>query len=147
MKVSNIIPWVLTLVTVSVGIWQFSTEQTQNNRKPFLERQLEVGFEAVNSVSIMATTTDREIWRKARARFWQLYWGELSVVETPEVEASMIRLGELVPQMEDPIPSLPFGSLQRGSYELTREVRKMLARSWNVELLPPSDQKLQRISK
>jgi hypothetical protein len=60
-------------------------------RKPFLQRQQELYFEAATVASKLSTLdpgTEREA---ARKRFYQLYWGELSVVEDELVEKAMVR--------------------------------------------------------
>jgi hypothetical protein len=49
--------------------------------KPFLEHQLALYTEAIQSVEVMATSADHPAVDKATARFWQLYWGELGLVE------------------------------------------------------------------
>ena len=68
------IPWFLSLVTVAVGIWQYADKQAQANREPFLRKQLDLIFEASDTVSLLANSTNPEAWEKARARFWVLYW-------------------------------------------------------------------------
>ena len=92
-----VIPWLLSLVTIGVGIWQFADKTAQANREPFLTRQLELCFEASDAGATLATETDPVLWEKARKSFWRLYWGPLSVVEDSAVEGAMVKLGRLVP--------------------------------------------------
>ena len=42
-----------------------------------------------------------------RQEFWELYWGELAIVESKEVEAAMVRIGQAVKDWQpgDPPPS------------------------------------------
>jgi hypothetical protein len=51
------IPWVLTLVTAGFGIWQFTAEQAQGNRVPFLTEQLKLAFEASDTAARLARTS------------------------------------------------------------------------------------------
>ncbi len=128
------IPWVLAFATILVGVWKFTAEQGQANKKPFLEKQLELGFQATETAAKLAVTTDVEEWKKARHTFWLLYWGPLSIVEDPKVEQAMVELGKLVPTTDEPVPPLPMSILQHHSYELAHAVRGLLLKSWNIEL-------------
>lgn len=129
-----IIPWVLAFATILVGVWKFTAEQGQANKRPFLEKQLELGFQATDTAAKLAITTDVEEWKKARHTFWLLYWGSLSIVEDPKVELAMFELGKLVPTTGEPVPSLPMSSLEQYSYQLAHAVRGLLLKSWNIEL-------------
>ena len=53
-----------TLLTILVGIWQFSAQQTQANRQPFLQKQLEVCFQATETAGRLASETDPKEWEK-----------------------------------------------------------------------------------
>jgi hypothetical protein len=100
-----------TLLTILVGIWQFSAQQTQANRQPFLQKQLEVCFQATETAGHLASETDPKEWEKARITFWTLYWGTLSIVEDRAVERAMVKLGRLIPDHADRSPQLPMKSL------------------------------------
>src|SRR5262247_1912938 len=60
-------------------------------RKPFLQRQQELYFEAATLASKLSTLDHGAEREAARKRFYQLYWGELSVVEDVLVEKAMVR--------------------------------------------------------
>ncbi|TIT47937.1 MAG: hypothetical protein E5W64_15760, partial [Mesorhizobium sp.] len=75
------VPWAISIATVLLGIWQYSDKQAQANREPFLKEQTRLLFEASETVSTLANTTDPAVWKNARSRFWTLYWGPLSLVE------------------------------------------------------------------
>jgi hypothetical protein len=139
MNLSVAIPWLLTLVTVGAGIWQFTTQQRQANRQPFLQKQLELSFEATEAVARLATETNPEEWEKARGTFWKLYWGPLSIVEDPEVESAMVDLGELIPSTSIKSQDLPMEFLQVPSYRLAHAVRELVLSSWQISL-PPLDE-------
>ena len=96
-SLSVVVPWLLTIVAAAIGAWQFILQQQQANRQPFLQKQLDLCFEASDAASRLATEPDPVEWEKNRRIFWRLYWGTLSIVEDPGVEKAMIKLGKLVP--------------------------------------------------
>src|SRR3954451_14136103 len=85
LSVSVILPWILSIITVAVGLWQFTAQEEHRNKEAFLKSQLDLCFKATESAASLATETDPAEWEKARKEFWQLYWGPLSVVEDPKV--------------------------------------------------------------
>jgi len=123
-----------TLLGAAAGIWQFLVQQRQANRQPFLQKQLELAFQASDTASRLATTTDTAEWEKARFNFWLLYWGPLSVIEDPDVENEMVEFGKLVPAEPVSNPKLPMISLQEPSYKLAHALRHLILNSWNVNL-------------
>jgi hypothetical protein len=133
---SLIVPWVLTIVTAAIGFWQFTEQQRQANRQPFLEKQLDLSFQAVDAAGRLASETDPVEWEKARVKFWQLYWGPLSVVEDRAVESAMVAFGRLVPAHALLPPELPLTSLGEPSYRLAHTVRDLVLTSWQVDLSP-----------
>jgi len=142
MNLSVVIPWVLTLVTAGVGILEFAVQQQQANRQPFLQKQLELCFQATETTGRLASETNPVEWEKARITFWRLYWGPLSVVEDRAVEGAMVKLGRLVPDHAVSSPQLPMKSLGVPSYELAHAVRQLVSASWKV-YLPPLQEKRQ----
>jgi hypothetical protein len=136
-----VIPWLLTLLTAVIGIWQFTAEQRQANRQPFLQKQLELSFQAAETAAKLATETDPAEWEKARTTFWRLYWGPLSIVEDRAVESAMVNLGKLIPPQPVEAPQLPMSSLQVPSYNLAHAVRDLVLDSWNVKLPPLQGQR------
>jgi hypothetical protein len=131
-------PWVVTaltaVVTAGFGIWQFTVQQRQANRLPFLQKQLELCFQATDTVSRLASETDPAEWEKARQAFWQLYWGPLSIVEDRAVESAMVHIGRLVPAQPIDAPELPMVVLAVPSYRLAHAARELVLKSWNVRL-------------
>jgi hypothetical protein len=131
-----VIPWILALLTALLGIWQFTAQQSQANRQPFLQKQLDLSFKAVETAGQLASETDPVEWEKARVAFWGLYWGPLSIVEDLAVESAMADLGNLIPREPVKAPKLPMDSLGKPSYRLAHAVRDLLLNSWNVKLPP-----------
>ncbi|HET9538690.1 MAG TPA: hypothetical protein VFP43_25640 [Mesorhizobium sp.] len=129
------IPWFLSLVTVAVGIWQYADKQAQANREPFLRKQLDLIFEASDTVSLLANSTNPEAWEKARARFWVLYWGPLGIVEDNRIARCMIEASKLVPAPEvKTTPDLPVTALHTTSIRLCHVARDFILNNWDVEL-------------
>jgi hypothetical protein len=133
-----IIPWLFSLATIGVGIWQFADQSAQANREPFLKRQLDLCFEASEAGAKLATETDPAEWEKARKSFWLLYWGPLNMVEDRAVATAMHALGERVPHDAAPPGALPMRQLEGASRDLARAARDLILRSWRVDL-PPLD--------
>ncbi len=94
--------------------------------KPFLERQLALYTEASQVAAVLATSIDDADRRKAKERFWKLYWGELALVENSQVEASMVELGDALKLDKKQV------ELQQLSLNLAKACRNSLDRSWGV---------------
>jgi hypothetical protein len=122
---------ILTLAGGMLGRWR---EQQQANRRPFLEKQLALCFEATETASRLATETDPAEWEKTRLAFWRLYWGPLSIVEDVAVETAMVDLGRSVPAQPVEEPRLPMTELRLPSYKLALATRGLVLASWNVDL-------------
>jgi hypothetical protein len=136
LSLSLVAPWLLTLLTFAGGIWQFTATQRQANRQPFLQKQLELCFQASEAASRLASETDPAEWERARLTFWRLYWGPLSVVEDRAVEGAMVALGRHVPKEPVASPKLPMKELGEPSYELAHAIRNLVLTSWQVDLPP-----------
>jgi len=96
--------------------------------KPLLELRQKRYTEAVEAVSVLATPdrhTPQEL-EKARKRFEELYWGELSMVEEKGVEAAMVK-------MRQSLNSGSASEVQQATYDLSHVLRDSLLKSWGVE--------------
>jgi hypothetical protein len=97
-------------------------------RKQYLTRQLDLYTEATRAAAKLATASpDSPEYLKARTRFWELYWGELSMVETREMEGAMKRMGDCLNGRCADCPNL-----SRCSLDLAHACRRSLAESWGV---------------
>lgn len=112
--------------------------------RPYLERQLRLYTEATQVAARIATKGSAPGQRdlkdspsasryhastldNAVTRFWELYWGELALVEDNEVERAMVAYGQA---LRDKAPT---ETLQEKSLALAHACRDSLARSWGVE--------------
>ena len=114
---------------------KLSIEQQQANRRTFLQKQLELCFEATDAAARLATEIKLDDLEKSRLTFWRLYWGILSIVEDQAVEGAMYKLGKIVPKKPiDSSQPLPLEALQISAYELAHAARDLMRKSWDVDL-------------
>ena len=76
---------------------QWERDQTGRERefmKPWLENQREIYRRALSAAGSVANTENVETRRKAAEEFWQLYHGEMILVETNGVKDAMIAFGK-----------------------------------------------------
>ena len=93
--------------------------------RPFLEKQLALYGEAARVCAQIASSSPAP---EAVARFWELYWGELALVENKDVEAAMVSFGNTLHfSPEDK------SELQQRALRLALACRVSLAKSWGVE--------------
>lgn len=92
--------------------------------QPFLERQLRFFEEATQTAAILATTSDSPDRAKRIERFWQLYWGELALVEHGKVASAMVAFGDALTAGADK------NQLQLLALHITYACRNELAESW-----------------
>lgn len=95
-------------------------------RRPFLERQLALYTEATNAAATIATSADATAVAAAHSRFWELYWGELALVEDSAVEQAMIAFGKGLDR------GAGQAALQQLSLGLAIACRDSLAVSWDT---------------
>jgi len=93
--------------------------------RPFLEKQLALYGEAALVCARLSTEPADE---KALARFWELYWGELALVENDDVESAMVSFKNALTITPD-----DESSLRECALNLAKACRVSLARSWGVE--------------
>ncbi|MEY2926903.1 MAG: hypothetical protein RL367_1380 [Pseudomonadota bacterium] len=123
------------VVAAAFGLyWNFRSAR-EARKLPFLQRQLDLCFEASNLVSILATSSDPAVWQAARARFWELYYGVLAVVEDPAIENVMARCGKFIAPFGPP-PELPVAALCEPSLALSHAIRDLLFKAWKINIEP-----------
>jgi hypothetical protein len=101
----------------------------RDSKRKFLDKQFDLYVEAVATVARLTTSPAYAKRAEDLARFWQLYWGELGIVEDPQVEGAMVALGRIIPDL-DAQPALA----RSASLNLSRCVKNSIAASWGVEL-------------
>lgn len=134
MNYATFVPWMLTLVSLTVSAWQYNLTSKQKNLEPFLKAQMDFTLKATEAVAAMAVETDPAKWDEARKAFQKLYWGTLTVVESKELEIAMMCVNKFVPQGKVEDIQLPVTTLRNPSYFLALTARNFLMDSWKIEL-------------
>lgn len=110
---------------------RFADNRRIEATKPFLERQLRLYTEASEVAACIAAgpnvIIDHTEIQTAKKRFWQLYYGELALVENVEVEEAMVQLGEAISGGIDQ------SELRKASLNLAVACRRSLATSWGIQ--------------
>ena len=138
MDVEKSLKWVGAVVTLgglALGIANYLATirrdvETRNleARKQYLTRQLDLYTDATRAAAKIATSKPGSAEHvKALNRFWELYWGELSMVENAAVEGAMKSMGDCLLNKGCRCGDLPHCSL-----ELAHACRRSLADSWGV---------------
>ena len=154
----RILSAVITLATVVVGVWQFNKGQSEMKEREIEQRKFELE-KMNNQASIETLTRFKEMQNKLYTettsvisyltihkdyhstkykekidRFWQLYWVELSFVETKEVEGSMVKFGRILEELqENNFADMPVrqSELRIAGYEVAQSI-KASAKSWSL---------------
>jgi hypothetical protein len=90
--------------------------------RPFLETQLKFYIEAAGVASKIAHSGDQT----SIDRFWELYYGELSLVENNDVALAMKDFGDAMNAKKQT-------ELTTLAHELTERMRESLAKSWGSD--------------
>jgi hypothetical protein len=70
-------------------------------RRPFLDQQLKLYIEVASVGGFLVThTPNLPEWKEKTVRFGQLYWSELSMVESKGVESAMVSLAQALVKYE-----------------------------------------------
>jgi hypothetical protein len=108
-----------------LGAAQFIRNQTVEAAKPYLQAKLKWCEEAVEKTSDIATADSGAAATKSTARFWQLYWGLMGLVENEQVTQAMIGFGNALTAKESP------DILKGRSIALAHACRAEMAASWS----------------
>lgn len=126
--------WIKSLTlagAIIAGWWTYQTYTETKEREfytTYWNRKLELFLSTSQYASTLATTTDLDTFRTARANYLELFYGRLSLVEGESVKQAMMVFIPLIP-VGDP-PSLPVKALEQPSYRLTLKLKQELADSW-----------------
>lgn len=146
------LPLLTTLVAVAgflFGIYQFKTQQDERLRaekisndrefkKALWEKQLNYYLEAAQAASTLASFNENDgkdiqpERTKARVRFWQLYYGELAIIEDPNVSDAMVKYGRCLRDYD--LTKCNQSELKQHARVLAQACRNAVARSWDEPL-------------
>jgi hypothetical protein len=136
--VSVVVGVVSVVVGVVISVLSFNdarAKEVEARRieavRPFLEARQKLYMEAVKTAAVLAEPegyyTQQELG-EAKRRFRALYVAELSMVESPQVEAQMVRLAEKIDQR---LKSLT--EAQKAAYDLAHALRDSFVASWGID--------------
>jgi hypothetical protein len=122
----------ISLVGAAWTLYQYIVTRRIEVRQPFLNKQLELYFKAASVVGNFAKIKpNTEEWKKNESDFWELYWSELSIVESNQVEKAMINVGEALKSYKaDPINDKKKEELNDRIYELAHAIRDSIKQGW-----------------
>jgi hypothetical protein len=138
MDVEKTLKWIGAVVALgglALGVMNYLTTirkdaETRNleARKQYLTRQLDLYTDTTRAAAKIATLApESPEHARALARFWELYWGELSMVESRAVEGAMKSMGDCLSGDCHRCPNL-----KQCSLDLAHACRRSLADSWGV---------------
>jgi hypothetical protein len=117
-------------------------------RKPFWEKQLALYFEASEAAATIATSSNPSSRQAAEAKFWNLYWGPLAIVEDagmkkPEdavIESAMVRFGWCL----DGTAECNQAELKQRALSLAHKLRESVGKSWEVKFADLTESKTKK---
>ena len=103
-------------------------------QKPFLEKQLALYFEAAQVAGrLVSLKPGVGSWSENENRFWELYWSELSMVESEAVEQAMVNVGTALTAYKSAPDSQPAKrALEKSIYDLAHAIRDGIAAAWKA---------------
>jgi hypothetical protein len=110
------------------GLYQYIDTTRSEFRKAFWEKRYALYSKACTAAAKIAVASDLTTVQKERDEFWNLYWGELSIVESKSVHDAMVAFGNGLGVLERQPESA--NGLKRLSYFLARACRESLKDTW-----------------
>jgi hypothetical protein len=134
--ISSIAQTLIVVVGVVVSVLSFNSARRKEAMareleaaRPFLEQRQRLYMEAVKAAGVLANPTSHssDEVEAARKRFRELYVAELSMVEAPDVEASMVALAKQI----DPEVTR-FTPAQAAAHRLSHALRDSFAADYRL---------------
>ena len=124
----------LTLIgAVVAAIWAYHT-YTDTKEKEFYSvfwnKKLSLFLETSSAASTMATTESINEFNNARTKYWELFFGRLSLIEGDAVKKAMELFSSNIPTGLVQENQLPLVSLQQPAYQLTIALKRELGIAW-----------------
>lgn len=119
----------IALATVAIGAFQYLSTRQNEFRKTFWAEQLGMYRKVCSAAAAIAIASNIDSVKTERKVFWNLYWGELSIIEHPEVKDAMAEYGTQL-NLVEAYRAAP-ASLKLLSFDLARACRLSLAKTWN----------------
>jgi hypothetical protein len=98
--------------------------------RPFLEHQLAIYVDTIKTVETIASSQKLEVIRPTTDHFWQLYWGELVLVEDKTVADAAKHIKTALDDQNGRREQQDQRELEQLSHNLALACRESLDRSW-----------------
>ena len=124
---------IISLAALFFSVIQFLKVQTIEAKKPYLEKKLEWCEEAVETASKIANSST--VTEGDTARFQELYWGVMGMIEKDEVTQAMKAFGKGLTSaggFESNKTEEQMRKLRLLSLELAHACREELSREWSA---------------
>ena len=108
-------------------------QAARESLRPFLELRQQRYLDAIRAAAVLIASEAHkpDEVKAAHKRFFELYWGELSMVEDKNVETAMIALAKVIDQ-----EAIKGNDAQLASLNLAHALRDSLIRSWHLAEVP-----------
>lgn len=131
----------LSAAAILVGGWQYVQTQRIAAAAPYLEKKLAWSEKAVEAAAALAVRADPD--SEDVARFWELYWGVMVLIEGGGVERAMIAVGLELERKQGAAGEkgrdAPLASLRGATLRLAKACRDELADEWSPRWLRRGD--------
>jgi hypothetical protein len=114
------------VIAFIVGVAQYVYSSHNEFKKRFWEERISLYRLASSAASSISVAESKDIFDKARLDFWNLYLGELSIVEDKEVRDAMVAYGQELSGTD----FSQRNNLTHLSYVLARACRHSLIATW-----------------
>lgn len=115
---------VVPLISLIWGGYVYLETKNLEARRPYLDYQLLLYKRTARTVAIIVSSDVPSEVDDAKNEFYLLYWGELVLVENPEIEKKMVAF-ERDMQADST-------KLKNSAYYLVHALRRNLAKSWGA---------------
>lgn len=126
----TIIPFIITIVTISIGIYQYWDKKNQDYRKQIWEERKQLYFKVTEIASKIAILESIDNSLEERRTFWTLFYGQLAIIENQGVVNAMINYGDLLKNMELDDATFSKDILQKMALDLAMACRDSLNETW-----------------
>jgi len=127
----HILSWIgvlATLATLGSGIYQYGHSKDQEFRRAFWEKRYQLYSDATDLAASIAIAENLASVAEERSKFWQLYYGKMSIVEDRAVYNAMVDFGKKLEPLENSGNTSP--ELKIFAYGLARACRESLKNTW-----------------
>lgn len=133
-----------------INLIQMQRSAALEARRPFLEKQLDLCFQATDAAASIAAGTPAPVASETPSEtFRRLYLGKLALVEDQGVACAMTRFGRATGANllnKQPLPGgaidCPDGAptIQQAALDLAQACRKLIITGWGADLPPETRQ-------